>query len=126
MTSKQPVLDLDHLDMMTGSDRALQLELFALFETQTRLWRPVLVPSGCANTWRDAAHSIKGSARGLGLGPLADAAEAAEMLAKSGVKDGPLAKRGLNRLLRELDGAMARIAVFRGESVTSAASEALG
>lgn len=67
------VLDRAHFDAMTGADRALQLEVLCLFRAQA---------AGAAFTagqdWREAVHMLKGSARGIGLGALAAACEAAE------------------------------------------------
>lgn len=69
------VLDRAHFDHMTGADRALQLEVLSLFRTQVQGW-----VDACAGgeRWRDAVHTLKGSARGIGLGTLAAACEAAE------------------------------------------------
>jgi HPt (histidine-containing phosphotransfer) domain-containing protein len=72
------VLDRAHFDHMTGGDRALQIEVLGLFQQQVANWRARLV-SGA--DWRDAAHTLKGSARGIGLNALAAACEAAEAAA---------------------------------------------
>jgi HPt (histidine-containing phosphotransfer) domain-containing protein len=69
------VLDRAHFDMMTGADRALQREVLGLFRMQVEGWSAAL--SG-ADGWRDAVHTMKGSARGIGLAALAAACEAAE------------------------------------------------
>lgn len=71
-------LDRAHFDIMTGSDRALQLEVVGLFRSQVDTLRAAL---GEASLWRDAVHTLKGSARGIGLGELAAACEAAEAAA---------------------------------------------
>ena len=69
------VLDRAHFDHMTGADRALQVEVVGLFRLQAEGWA-----SACdaAEDWRSAVHTIKGSARGIGLTGLAAACEAAE------------------------------------------------
>jgi HPt (histidine-containing phosphotransfer) domain-containing protein len=69
------VLDRAHFDHMTASDRALQIEVLGLFRQQVEAWRARLA-SG--EGWREAAHTLKGSARGIGLNALAAACEAAE------------------------------------------------
>jgi HPt (histidine-containing phosphotransfer) domain-containing protein len=69
------VLDRAHFDHMTGADRALQAEVVGLFRLQAEGWA-----TACdgAEDWRAAVHTIKGSARGIGLMALATACEAAE------------------------------------------------
>jgi HPt (histidine-containing phosphotransfer) domain-containing protein len=69
------VLDRAHFDHMTGGDRALQLEVVGLFRMQVEGWNAAM---GNASAWREAVHTLKGSARGIGLGALAAACEAAE------------------------------------------------
>lgn len=71
------MLDQSHFSMMTGGDRALQSEVAALFRGQAEAWRAGLAASE-DGAWREAAHKLKGSARGIGLWALADACEAAE------------------------------------------------
>ena len=60
---------------MTAGDRTLQIEVLGLFRQQVENWRARLA-SG--EGWREAAHTLKGSARGIGLNALAAACEAAE------------------------------------------------
>lgn len=69
------VLDRAHFDHMTGADRALQNEVVGLFRAQAQGWA-----AACegAQDWRAAVHTLKGSARGIGLTVLAAACEAAE------------------------------------------------
>jgi len=69
------VLDRAHFDHMTGADRALQIEVLGLFRTQVEGWSTAM---GSAAGWREAVHTLKGSARGIGLNALASACEAAE------------------------------------------------
>jgi HPt (histidine-containing phosphotransfer) domain-containing protein len=68
------VFDRQHFDSMTGGDHALQSEVITLFRDQVEGWRQALA----GDAWRDAAHTLKGSARGIGLGELALACEAVE------------------------------------------------
>jgi hypothetical protein len=70
-----PVLDRVHFDHMTGADRALQAEVIGLFRGQICGWNTVL---SAGPGWREAIHTMKGSARGIGLTALAAACEAAE------------------------------------------------
>jgi HPt (histidine-containing phosphotransfer) domain-containing protein len=68
------VLDRAHFDHMTGADRALQIEVLGLFRAQAEGWNAAIAGAD----WREAVHTLKGSARGIGFGPLASACEAAE------------------------------------------------
>jgi HPt (histidine-containing phosphotransfer) domain-containing protein len=70
-----PVFDRAHFDHMAAGDRALQAEVLELFRGQIEQWLHRL---SAGEDWRDAAHMLKGSARGIGLTRLAAACEAAE------------------------------------------------
>lgn len=102
-------LDEAHFSHMTGGDRALQAEIVTLFRVQAELWSRLLIPDAPVTTWRDAAHTLKGSARGLGLWSLAEACEAAETVAKSGALDGPDVASALSRVRAELAEALAAL-----------------
>jgi HPt (histidine-containing phosphotransfer) domain-containing protein len=95
------ILDRAHFEHMTGGDRALQTEVIGLFRGQAESWRAALAPGA---DWRDAAHTLKGSARGIGLASLAAACEAAEA-APDGEAAAALARvrAELERALEELD-----------------------
>jgi HPt (histidine-containing phosphotransfer) domain-containing protein len=68
------ILDRAHFDHVTGADRALQVEVIGLFRTQAEDWA-----AACqGENWRTAVHTLKGSARGIGLMTLAAACETAE------------------------------------------------
>lgn len=69
------VFDKAHFDHMTGADRALQREVIELFRAQVEGWNAAMSADA---RWRDAVHTIKGSARGIGLSALASACETAE------------------------------------------------
>ena len=72
------VFDPAHFAHMTGDDVSLQREIVGLFRGQVAAWRGALSPSTPAPGWRDTVHTLKGSARGIGLSALAEACEAAE------------------------------------------------
>lgn len=76
------VLDQAHFDHMTGADRALQREVIELFRAQVDGWtKAMATPDG----WRDPVHTLKGSARGIGLSALATACEGAEQAKEADV-----------------------------------------
>lgn len=97
------ILDADHFRHMTGDDKALQAEIVALFRAQAQLWRRLIVPDAPMHTWRDALHTLKGSARGLGLWRLADACEGAERATEECGPDSRL----ISRELAHVQGALA-------------------
>jgi HPt (histidine-containing phosphotransfer) domain-containing protein len=73
-------LDLVHLSKYTLGDRGLEAELLGLFRAQAGIYVARLETAATDKEWRDAAHSLKGSARGLGAWTLGDVAEEAERL----------------------------------------------
>lgn len=90
--------DRAYFDMMTGADTALQVEIVGLFREQAELWRRQLIPDAPTQVWRDAAHTVKGSARGLGLFALGEVCADLEALAKGGAVEGGLVTRALERV----------------------------
>jgi len=81
-------IDFDHLARMTANDDAIIAEVLDLFCEQVQMWGRLLDPRGDAAAWRDGAHTLKGSALGLGahdLGAICGEAEAAWQ-ADAGVK----------------------------------------
>jgi len=69
-------VDFGHLEAYTMNDALVMEEVLRLFQQQCELWSPLL--STMHEGWRDAAHTIKGAAGGIGAHMLAAAAEAAE------------------------------------------------
>ena len=79
-TTSSPVIDLVHLGRMTLGEKSLEAEVLALFDRQADmlLTRMQQVPPAAAAAF---AHTIKGSARGIGAWRVAEAAEAVERAA---------------------------------------------
>ena len=87
--AEQQIVDLAHLARYTGGDRALNSEVFKLFDGQTtemveRL-RSVLAARDL-KTWKEITHTLKGAARGIGAFPFADACAQAEPLDLAGTE----------------------------------------
>ncbi len=61
------VLDEEHLRMFTAGDVALEAELFAMFLDNGGRYLAEIEESEDSEARRIAAHSLKGSARGLGF-----------------------------------------------------------
>lgn len=71
-------VDLAHLGKYTLGNRALDLEILGLFLAQAPETISRLQAAAGHEQWRRAAHTLKGSARGVGAWRLGDLAYAAE------------------------------------------------
>ena len=100
------VLDRAHFDHMTGADRALQLEILGLFRMQVEGWNAAFAAGA---GWREAVHTMKGSARGIGLHALAAACEGAEQAPGD-------AAAALTQVRAALDEALAALEQFAAEA----------
>jgi HPt (histidine-containing phosphotransfer) domain-containing protein len=98
------VFDQAHFDHMTGADRALQREVLELFRGQIEGWSAAM---SAGQGWRDAVHTLKGSARGIGLSALAAACEAAEQAPEAEIAAG---LAGVRTALAEALGALEQYA----------------
>jgi Hpt domain len=103
----EPPIDLAQLSRMTLGERSLQQEVLALFELQAGVLLGRMageVPKAVAGL----AHTLTGSARGVGAWKVAEAAEAVERLASG---PGPIMLNGaVNRLSTAITEAQSAIA----------------
>jgi hypothetical protein len=79
----EPAIDLVHLARMTLGDRKLELQVLELFDRQAELLlarMQEVEPAGVATL----AHTLGGSARGIGAWQVAAAAEALERAVATG------------------------------------------
>jgi HPt (histidine-containing phosphotransfer) domain-containing protein len=104
-------VDFGYLETYAGGDMALVEEVLGLFREQAAMWLRLLDPAAAAEAWRDAAHTLKGSARGIGAGALADACQAAELAPPD---TGERTVR-LERVKDALDAALSDIAAYLHE-----------
>ena len=107
------VVDLDHLAQYTSGDRALEAELFELFLTNGRAYLTAMSSAGDAAAWCEAAHALKGSARGIGakiVAQISAEAEAVTEMPVSGERD---------RMLAALQGALTDVEAFAHASYPS-------
>ena len=100
-------VDFGVLDRMTGGDDAIAEEVLGLFTEQAAMWSAMLEPR--TDGWRDAVHTIRGAAAGIGAAPLADVCAEAE------ATDQALAAPALDRVRTALDVALADVAAWRHE-----------
>jgi HPt (histidine-containing phosphotransfer) domain-containing protein len=108
--SERPV-DLVHLSRFTLGDEKLEREVLQLFRVQTRIYLDRLESAADSKSWRHAAHTIKGSARGIGAWAVASAAQSAEELAAA-----PAGKRAaLKELTAAIEAAITFIDTLLGD-----------
>jgi HPt (histidine-containing phosphotransfer) domain-containing protein len=82
-SANNPV-DLVHLSRQSLGDRSLELEILQLFHSQSQLYLGRLQNAKTADERRFAAHTVIGSARGLGAWRVAAEAEAVEKFCARG------------------------------------------
>jgi hypothetical protein len=75
-------IDLEHLSRMTLGERALEREVLALFDRQATMLL-ARMKNGPAAVVGAMAHTLKGSARGIGAWRVAKSAEAVEAMANT-------------------------------------------
>ncbi len=88
---KPTIIDDDHLERMTLGDRRLEREVLEIFVRQTSimLTRIAGAPPAVAAA---AAHTLTGSARGIGAWRVAQAAERLEQAAGDGGREADFAE----------------------------------
>ena len=97
------VVDFAYLeDFAAGEDEVID-EVLALFREQSIIWGAMLAPGH--DGWRDAVHTLKGAARGVGAFALGDACQACETAGAV----------GLGGVRDALDAALADIAAYAHE-----------
>jgi hypothetical protein len=69
-------VDFPYLEGFAAGDAGVIEEVLNLFREQAAIWSRMLAPDNPG--WRDAVHTIKGAARGIGAHALGDVCERAE------------------------------------------------
>lgn len=98
-------VDFDYLRDYLGGDEGLMDEVLAIFQQQAEMWAPLMVAEH--DGWRDAAHTLKGAALGIGANTLAAMASEAEKGDALGAPD------RLSRTMTELSAVLHDVAAFR-------------
>ena len=96
-------VDFAYLESFAAGDGEVIDEVLALFREQAALWRAMLDPA--SEGWRDAVHTIKGAARGIGAFPLGDVCQLCELGGPSRIDD----------VQHALDVALADVAAYAHE-----------
>lgn len=100
-------VDFTVLDRMTGGDDAISEEVLGLFVQQAAMWSPMLDARN--EGWRDAVHTLRGAAAGIGAGKLAGVCQTAE------TSDKAIAPAALDHVRTALEIALADVAAWRHE-----------
>lgn len=100
-------VDFTVLDRTTDGDASVSEEVLGLFVQQAEMWRPMLDVR--QDGWRDAAHTIRGAAAGIGAGDLAGTCQRAETAADTE------APGRLEAVRDALEAALADVAAYRHE-----------
>lgn len=100
-------IDRVHLARYTLGNLELEIEILGLFAMQAPETLRQLKTALTEKAWRDAAHTLKGSARAVGATRVGDFAERAEVL--KGPECTQLRPAAIEALAAELDDAIAYI-----------------
>ncbi len=100
-------VDFAVLEATTGGDDGISEEVLGLFAQQAALWSPML--DARDEGWKDAVHTLRGAAAGIGAGALAEACQSAEAADRASAP--PL----LERVHDALEMALADVAAYRHE-----------
>lgn len=93
-------IDFEHLAQYTAGDKALEADLLAEFVTNADGYVARIAAAPGGEDAEVAAHTLKGSAKGIGAFALAEAAAAAENITTAESGDGG---EILSRLRAEMD-----------------------
>jgi HPt (histidine-containing phosphotransfer) domain-containing protein len=99
--SQSPAIDRAHLARMTLGDQSLEREVLQLFDRQSEILLARMNDAPPAAV-AALAHTMKGSARGIGAWPVAQAAEAVEEAAAHDPTCMAPAQRRLAAVVREV------------------------
>jgi HPt (histidine-containing phosphotransfer) domain-containing protein len=96
-------VDFPYLEDFAAGDLGVVEEVLALFRQQAELWSGML--DAGSEGWRDAVHTIKGAARGVGAFALGEACAQAEIHGVARLPD----------VQHALDAALSDIAAYEHE-----------
>jgi HPt (histidine-containing phosphotransfer) domain-containing protein len=102
----EPAIDVAHLERMTFGEKGLEGEVLRLFDRQAGMLL-ARIQAASPEAVTSFAHTLKGSARGIGAWQVAKAAEALELAA--GVGDAAALCGALKTLSAAVAGARAAI-----------------
>ena len=104
-------VDFAYLEGYAAGDQTVVDEVLSLFREQAEIWMPLLDPAAPGQSWRDAAHTLKGSALGIGAGNLSEVCGEAERAGDDAIER----TLKLERVRDALNLALADIAAYAHE-----------
>ena len=116
-------VDFNYLETYASGDQTVIDEVLEIFREQAGMWLKLLDPGAEGSAWRDAAHTLKGSALGVGAHDLAEACAAAEQAAGDDLAQRTLK---LDRVRDALDLALADIAAYAHEQALNSLKQPRG
>ncbi len=108
----EPVIDLAHLGRMTLGEKSLEAEVLALFDRQAGILLARMSNAPPAEV-AAYAHTLKGSARGIGAWRVAEAAQALERCAAASAP--AMLAAAIDRLAAAVRKTQAAISALRGD-----------
>ncbi len=102
---RNEAVDFEYLEGFAAGDMQVVTEVLALFQGQAESWAP-RIDRADPTDWRDLAHTIKGSARGIGATALGDVADKAE---RGDPSMAPALRAALADALASIEGYLTRI-----------------
>lgn len=108
------VVDFEYLERYAAGDDAMIDEVLALFREQSAIWSRLLSPEH--DGWRDAVHTLKGAARGVGAIQLGEVCQRCEAVGTG----------ALPAVHEALDAALADIAAYAHERALKSLKAARG
>ena len=109
------VIDFGYLNRYLGGDRRMEREILVMFAEQTRTYLRDIETADTARARIDAAHAVKGSARGIGAHAVADLACEVERLSKDGSAED--CRRAIEALGGAIEAAERAIALYLDRTV---------
>ena len=97
-------VDFAYLESYTMNDAGVMEEVLRLFQQQCDIWAPLLTTDHPG--WRDAAHTLKGAAAGIGARNLSERAAEVETGDEAG------AAGRMERLRTAMDAALHDVAAY--------------
>jgi HPt (histidine-containing phosphotransfer) domain-containing protein len=100
-------VDFSILEGFAAGDQTVIEDVLNLFREQAQIWAPLLDVT--SEAWRDAAHTVKGAAAGIGAVELSKLCGEAERVSEE------LAQPALERVHDALDRALSDVAAYQHE-----------
>ncbi len=106
-------VNFTYLNSYVGDDQGIVAEVLDIFEQQAEIWLKLFRLDAPDEAWRDAAHTMKGAALGVGATELASACSDAELNAAHPATRAVL----MDQVLTNLNAVLGDIAAWKHEQL---------